>query len=128
MKPNYLVRGLRGHPLHAPLTDATIGTYTVSTALACASVIGVSRIQAAHGCWLALVACLLGHTGYTHGAVDTGPSIVALVGSATLVLGGWLGGSIVFVRGMRVLNLVTEPAKRAATPIPKPEKEVAGRG
>ena len=27
-KPSYLIRGLPGHPLHPPLTDATIGTYT----------------------------------------------------------------------------------------------------
>ncbi len=33
-----------------------------------------------------------------------------------LTLGGWLGGSIVFVHGMRVLNLVDEPARRAALP------------
>jgi hypothetical protein len=40
-------------------------------------------------------------------------------------VGGWLGGAIVFVHGMRVLNLVTEPAARAASPLPKPEKEQA---
>jgi uncharacterized membrane protein len=174
MKLRYLVKGLPGHPLHPPLTDATIGTYTVSTALACASVIGVSHIQAAHGWWLALVAglvftvptaltglvdwlsiewgsplwrtasthllamvsatvlfliaCLIGHGGYTHGAVETGPFIVTLLGFATLTFGGWLGGTVVFVHGMRVLNLVTEPARRAATPVPKPEKEAAEGG
>jgi hypothetical protein len=31
-------------------------------------------------------------------------------------LGGWLGGTVVFVHGMRVLSLVDEPALRAATP------------
>jgi hypothetical protein len=28
MKLSYLVKGLPGHPLHPPLTDATIGIYT----------------------------------------------------------------------------------------------------
>ena len=31
--------------------------------------------------------------------------------------GGWLGGAITYVYGMRVLNLVDEPAARAVTPI-----------
>jgi hypothetical protein len=31
----------------------------------------------------------------------------------------------VFVHGMRVLNLVDEPASRAASPMPQPEKEEA---
>ena len=32
MKLSYLWRGLPGHPLHPPLTDATIGIYTASSA------------------------------------------------------------------------------------------------
>src|SRR5207253_405582 len=55
MKLSYLVRGLPGHPLHPPLTDATIGTYTVATALAVADVTDLSKNAAAHGWWLALV-------------------------------------------------------------------------
>jgi hypothetical protein len=39
-----------------------------------------------------------------------------------LTIGGWLGGAIVFVYGMRVLNLVEEPAARAAAPVPHEEK------
>ena len=42
-----------------------------------------------------------------------------------LTLGGWLGGAIVFVHGMRVLGLPKEPAERAVSPLPKPEKEAA---
>lgn len=42
-----------------------------------------------------------------------------------MTLGGWLGGAIVYVHGMRVLNLLQEPAARAASPAPKPEKEMA---
>jgi hypothetical protein len=44
-----------------------------------------------------------------------------------LTVGGWLGGSVVYVHGMRVLNLVSEPADRAVAPVPTPEKEVAER-
>jgi uncharacterized membrane protein len=171
VKLSYLIKGLPGHPLHPPLTDATIGTYTVASALACASVLGVSHIQSAHGWWLALVAglvftvptaltgfvdwlsiewgtalwrtatihmlamltatvlfliaALLGHDGYKVGAVDPGPFVLTLLGFGTLTLGGWLGGTVVFVHGMRVLNLLTEPTRRAISPAPKPEKEMA---
>ena len=72
-----------------------------------------------------LIAALIGHKGYTHAAVHAGPYILTLIGFAVMTLGGWLGGAIVFVHGMRVLNLVTEPATRAASPLPKPEKEQA---
>jgi hypothetical protein len=47
-----------------------------------------------------------------------------MLGYAVLTLGGWLGGSVVFVHGMRVLNLVEEPTQRAVTP-GRPEKETA---
>jgi len=72
-----------------------------------------------------LIAALIGHKGYTHGAVHAGPYVLTLIGFASMTVGGWLGGAIVFVHGMRVLNLVTEPAARAASPLPKPEKEQA---
>jgi hypothetical protein len=42
-----------------------------------------------------------------------------------LMVGGWLGGSIVFVHGMRVLGLVDEPPGRALAPVAHPEKEEA---
>jgi uncharacterized membrane protein len=171
VKLSYLIRGLPGHPLHPPLTDATIGAYTAATVMGFASIVGVAEKGAAHGWWLALIvgliftvptaltgfadwltiewgtplwrtatthmlamvtatvffliAALVGHAGYTHGAVRTAPYILTLIGFASLTLGGWLGGAIVFVHGMRVLNLVTEPASRAVSPEPKPEKEVA---
>jgi len=171
MKLSYLWKGLPGHPIHPPLTDATIGAYTASTVMAVASIVGVAHVAAAHGWWLALVvgllvtvltaltgfadwltiewgsplwwtatwhmlsmvsatvifliAALVGHSGYKHGAVETFPFILTLAGFAMLTLGGWLGGAIVFVHGMRVLNLVDEPARRAAAPLPTPEKEAA---
>jgi hypothetical protein len=61
------------------------------------------------------------------GVVTTAAFVLTLIGFGLLTLGGWLGGSIVFVHGMRVLNLVEEPASRAAAPVPHPEQEAAER-
>jgi uncharacterized membrane protein len=72
-----------------------------------------------------LIAALAGHKGYTHGAVDAGPYILTLIGFGVMTLGGWLGGTIVFVYGLRVLNLIDEPAASAASPLPHPQKERA---
>jgi uncharacterized membrane protein len=171
---SYLWKGLPGHPIHPPLTDATIGTYTAATVMALASVVGVANRPAAHGWWLALViglistgltattgfadwltikwrsplwwtatwhmssmltatvffliATLVGHDGYTRGAVEAGPFVLTLLGFGFLTLGGWLGGAVVYVHGMRVLNLVTEPPGRAVAPAPHAEKEQAEGG
>ena len=43
MKLSYLVKGFPGHPLHPPLTDATIGAYTVAAALGVQSALGVAE-------------------------------------------------------------------------------------
>jgi len=171
MKLSYLWHGLPGHPIHPPLTDATIGSYTVAAVAGLASVVGIAHITAAHAWWIALVvgliatslaaltgladwltlewgspiwrtatwhmasmltatvffliAALVGHGGYTHGAVHAGPFVLTLVGFVFLTVGGWLGGAIVFVHGMRVLSLVDEPPARAVAPAPHPEKEEA---
>jgi uncharacterized membrane protein len=71
-----------------------------------------------------LIALLVGHGGYVDAEVNTGGLVLTIVGFAVLTLGGWLGGAIVFTHGMRVLNLVDEPAARAATPLTE-EKERA---
>jgi uncharacterized membrane protein len=171
MKLSYLLKGLPGHPLHPPLTDATIGTYTAATAFGVLSALGVSEHNTATAWWLALIlglvitgltaltglvdwlsitwgsplwrtatvhmfamltatvffllAAIFGHGGYVDGEVTTGSLILTLVGFGSLTLGGWLGGTVVFVHGMRVLNLVEEPTTRAAAPVPTPEKEAA---
>ena len=173
MKLSYLLKGLPGHPLHPPLTDATIGIYTVATAFALLSALGVSEHNTATAWWLALVvglvvtgptalagfvdwlgmtwgsplwrtatlhmfamliatvffglAAIFGHGGYVDGDVTAGSLILTLVGFGVLTLGGWLGGTVVFVHGMRVLNLVEEPATRAAAPVATPEKEAAAK-
>jgi uncharacterized membrane protein len=162
MKLSYLVRGLPGHPLHPPLTDLTIGTYSFATIAAILDVTGIVERNAAYAWWIALVvalgstaltattgfvdwieiewgsepwktatahltamlaatgaflaAALVGHDDYTHGSVGGGSLALTLVGFALLTTGGWLGGAVVFVHGMRVLNLVSERVARAAAP------------
>ena len=173
MKPKYLIQGLPGHPLHPPLTDATIGIYTFATVAGVLSKAGVAEHTFATAWWLALVvglvvtvptalaglvdwltiawgselwktatlhltamvsatvffliAALAGHGGYVDDAVTTGAFVLTLIGFGLLTLGGWLGGAIVFVHGMRVLSLVEEPAMRAASPVPHEEKEQAAQ-
>jgi hypothetical protein len=72
-----------------------------------------------------LLAAIFGHGGYVDDEVTSGSLILTLVGFAFLTLGGWLGGTVVFVHGMRVLNLVDEPAHRAVAPVAHAEKEAA---
>lgn len=174
MNAGDVVRGTPGHPLHPPLTDATIGIYTFATVAAVLSKLGVAEEAFAHGWWLALVvglvfnvptsstgladwlriergtplfrtatthmlvmitatvlflvAAVVGYDAYQDDAVSTGGLIVTLLAFATLTFGGFAGGSVVFVHGMRVLNLVDEPAHRALSPGAEPEKRAAERG
>ena len=165
MKLSYLVKGLPGHPLHPPLTDFTIGTYTFATVAGFLDVTGLVERNASYGWWIALVvglcstaltattgfidwieiewgselwktatahltamlaatgvflaAVLVGHDGYTQGAVGGGAYVLTVIGFVLLTTGGWLGGAVVFVHGMRVLNLVSERFEHAARPTPK---------
>jgi uncharacterized membrane protein len=75
-----------------------------------------------------LLALLVGKDSFDAADISAGPLVLTLIGFGLLALGGWLGGTIVFVHGMRVLNLVDEPASRAASPVAQPEKEAAERG
>src|SRR2546430_1779304 len=59
MKLSYLWRGLPGHPLHPPLTDATIGTYTFATIAGFLEVTGITERNGAVGWWLGLVIGLI---------------------------------------------------------------------
>jgi uncharacterized membrane protein len=62
------------------------------------------------------LAAIVGHGGYAEGEVGTAALVLALCAFAALTLGGWIGGTIVFVHGMRVLDLPEEPASRAVAP------------
>jgi uncharacterized membrane protein len=75
-----------------------------------------------------LVAAIAGHGGYVDEAVTTGAFLLTLIGFGLLALGGTFGGSVTYVHGMRVLNLVEEPTHKALTPLPTREKEEAARG
>jgi uncharacterized membrane protein len=173
LRASYLVRGLPGHPLHPPLTDATIGAYTFATIAAIVSKAGLASSGFATGWWLALViglitsaltvatgladwltiswgselwktatvhaltmvaatvlfvlAIVFGHGGYVRHEVTTGSLILTLLGFVALTAGGWLGGAITYVHGMRVLSLTEEPAARAAAPVPHDEKIEASK-
>src|SRR5437762_14000270 len=59
VKLSYLWRGLPGHPIHPPLTDATIGIYTFATIAAFIDVVGITSRCAAYGWWIALVVGLI---------------------------------------------------------------------
>jgi hypothetical protein len=74
------------------------------------------------------LAAIFGHTAYTHANVSAGAYALTVIGFGFLTLGGWLGGAVVFVYGMRVLNLHKEPTKRAVSPLPHKEKEMAEGG
>jgi uncharacterized membrane protein len=147
--PLVLIRGLPGHPLHPPLTDATIGMYVLASGLAIIGYAGGIELAAAKGMWLALIGGLIvsaatavtglvdwlgiewgsprwrtatwhlsamvsavtlfalaawrQYHGYQHGHVTTGGLVLTLCGFVVLTVGGWLGGSLVFVHGTRVL-------------------------
>jgi uncharacterized membrane protein len=144
------LRGLPGHPLHPPLTDATIGMFVLAAGLAVIGSAGAIKEPAGKAMWLALIGGLIvalptastglidwlfiewgsarwrtatahmvamvtavalfalaawrQHPGYVHGRVTTAGLVLSLAGVAVLTLGGWLGGSVVFVHGMRVLR------------------------
>jgi uncharacterized membrane protein len=71
------------------------------------------------------LAAIFGNGGYHHNNVTSGSYVLTLIGFGVLTLGGWLGGAIVYVHGMRVLSLVQEPTERAVSPVPHAEKERA---
>src|SRR3954447_2628256 len=145
-----LVHGLPGHPLHPPLTDATIGMFVLAGALAVVGALGGLDESAGKACWLALIgglivaaptaltgfadwvqlewgsprwrtatlhltamvcgvvlfaiAAALQHAGYRHDEVTTGGLVFTLAGLVALTAGGWLGGALVFVHGIRVTD------------------------
>lgn len=171
MNWGWLYRGTPGHPLHPPLTDATIGIYTFATIAAVLSKLGVTEEKTATAWTLALIVGLVvslptaltgfadwvriergtplfktatahmvamlvataffliaigaGYSDGIDGVVTDGAFILTLIGFGLLTLGGWLGGAVVYTYGMRVLDLVEEPARQAASPVPDRREEEA---
>jgi uncharacterized membrane protein len=160
-----LLHGVPGHPLHPPLTDATIGMFVLASGLCAIGALGWLGDAAGKGAWLALIGgllaaaptattgfadwltlewgspvwrtatlhlsamvtavCLFGVAawlqwdGYEDGSVTTGGLVFALVGLGALTAGGWLGGAIVFVHGMRV------EAARSSQEVPRHDRDAA---
>jgi len=160
-KATMLLHGQPGHPLHPPLTDATIGMFVLATGLAVLGALGAIEEAAGQASWLALIgglivaaptaatgfadwvrlewgsarwrtatlhltamvtavvlfalAAWLQHAGYQDGEVTTGGLVFSIAGLVALTAGGWLGGALVFVHGVRVLD-----AEAADPPEPGP--------
>jgi uncharacterized membrane protein len=145
-----LIKGWPGKPSHPPLTDASIGAYTVGVAMLVAGALGLEEEQMAHGAllaiggglalapptaltglldWLGLekgtpwrrtatihLTVMLSATvlfaltfvaqldGYDDGAIETLALVLGLFALATLATGGYIGGTMVYVYGVRVLK------------------------
>ena len=94
-----LFRGLPGHPLHPPLTDATIGAYTFATVIAVLSKLGVSEHNTTTAWWLALITGLAltiptAITGFADWLTIEGGT--PLWRTATLHLSAMLSATVVF--------------------------------
>jgi uncharacterized membrane protein len=59
MRLPQLLKGLPGKPSHPPLTDASIGAYTVAVAMLVAGALGLETAEMAHGALIALSAGLI---------------------------------------------------------------------
>jgi uncharacterized membrane protein len=156
------MKGWPGKPSHPPLTDASIGAYTVGVAMLVLGALGVEEEQMAHGSLLAIggglalalptaltglldwldipkgtparttatvhLLAMLSATvlfaltfigqldGYDEGNVETLALILGLGAEALLAAGGYIGGTIVFVYGVRVLKRPETPVGDALVP------------
>ncbi len=145
-----LIKGWPGKPSHPPLTDASIGAYTVGVAMLVLGALGVEEDQMAHGALLAIggglalalptaftglldwldipkgtparttatvhLLTMLAATvvfaltfvahldGYDDGQVGALVLILGLTAEGLLAAGGYIGGTIVFHYGVRVLK------------------------
>jgi uncharacterized membrane protein len=157
-----LIKGWPGKPSHPPLTDASIGAYTVGVAMLVAGALGLEESQMAVGSLLAIsgglalaaptaltglldwleipkgtpmrtvatihlltmvsatvlfaLTWLAQRPGYNDDEVRTLGLILGLAAEATLAVGGFLGGTIVFVYGKRVLSRPETPVADAVIP------------
>lgn len=148
--PIGLIKGWPGKPSHPPLTDASIGAYTVGVAMLVLGAIGVEETQMAHGSLLAIggglvlaaptaltglldwldipkgtparttatvhLLVMVGATvlfalafvaqldGYDAGRIETLALVLGLAAGALLAAGGYVGGTLVFHYGVRVLK------------------------
>lgn len=168
MRWKVLIKGFPGHPLHPPMTDATIGALTVGTVATVLGWFGVFVEVAAPTAVGALVIGLvfavptvvtgfadfldlsqdapaqtvgLVHLGLMvvatggffaavllllptlDGAAVSIPAVVVAVASfAVLTVGGWVGGSLAYVYGVRVLGASDTPPSEAVRPRPSSKR------
>jgi uncharacterized membrane protein len=157
-----LLRGFPGKPSHPPLTDASIGAYTVGVVMLVLGALGVEEEQMAHGSLLAIsgglvlalptaltglldwleiekgtparttatihlftmlsatalfaLTWIIQLDGYKDDTVKTGAWILGVGGEALLTVGGYIGGTLVFVYGVRVLSRRDAPVVDALVP------------
>lgn len=73
------------------------------------------------------IAAILQYDGFHDGDVTTGGLVFALLGWVTLVAGGWLGGSLVFVHGHRVVGDELAGVRESADPLAHERRPTGGR-
>jgi uncharacterized membrane protein len=157
-----LIKGWPGKPSHPPLTDASIGAYTVGVAMLLVGELGLqtpqmavgSLIAISGGLLLALPTALTGfldwleiprgtpartvatihlftmlsatvlfaltwlaqRPGYVDDEIRTLALVLGVIAEGTLAIGGFIGGTIVFVYGNRVLKRPDMPVPDALIP------------
>jgi len=157
-----MLRGFSGKPSHPPLTDATIGAYTIGVVMLVLGALGLEEPAMAHGAaiavaggvvlaiptaltglldWLAIPAGTPARTvatihlgamltatvlfaatflaqldGYRGGQITVLALVLGLVAEVALIAGGFVGGSLVFVYGVRVVGRGDTPIADALIP------------
>jgi len=157
-----LLKGWPGKPSHPPLTDASIGAYSVGVAMLVAGKLDLQTPQMAVGAeiaisgglLLALPTALTGlldwlgiekgtpyrtvatihlftmltatvlfaltwlaqRPGYNDEEIRTLGLVLGLIAETVLAAGGFIGGTLVFVYGVRVLKRADEPIATALVP------------
>jgi uncharacterized membrane protein len=125
-----LVKGWPGKPLHPPLTDASIGAYTVGVAALIAGKAGLQTPEMAHTALIAIsFGLLLAAPTAITGLLDwlDIPKGTPARSKGSLALGGNIGGANVFVYGIRVLKRPDTPVAKALNPLGLPPDEAASQ-
>ena len=173
-----LLKGWPGKPSHPPLTDISIGAYTVGVVMLVLGALGVEEEQMAHGGLLAIggglavaaptavtglldwldlpkgtpvrkvatihlfvmvsatvvfaLTFLAQLDGYKHDEVKTLGWILGLGAESLLAVGGYIGGTLAFVYGVRTLKREDAPIGDALVPgraegrMPEGRRELGG--
>ena len=157
-----MLRGFRGHPAHPPLTDITVGAFTVNAVSVVAGLLGFKEARMIDLAYLSGVLTLavaaltiltglvdfvriprgssMRRTATLHWVVQVSSTSALLVATALLrpatndgqmpivgaitalgawivmAFGAWVGGALVTVHGMRVLNKPDASTREAIAP------------